>query len=314
MNIVRFAIITAAAIGGTAFSQEPFNLPVPPPPMHDGNVMLYMQKGPMSAGPDVTFLSAEFGMEGKVVKGAPYSAQAVTEFTQTLADGNRISRNNTSSVARDSDGRTRREHSLGAIGPFAPSVEAPKMVSIHDPVAGKTYMLDVNMKTASVMPELPHLATEAMAGVHVGHAAGVQLSDQMVTAHAGAVGAAGPVGAFHISVLGKEDDASVKTESLGSQTIQGVNATGTRTIRTIAAGQIGNDRPIEITRETWYSPELQITVMSKTSDPRTGDSVYRLTNVDRSEPPAAQFVVPSDYTVKDSKAIFTTGAAVKVQP
>ena len=306
MNCIRFAIIIAGAMGGTAFSQEPLSLPPLPPPPHDGNAVFYMQRGPLTGGPDVTFVSAEFGMEGKVVKGAPYSAQAVTEFTQTLADGNRISRSTSSSVARDSEGRTRREHSLGAIGPFSTSGEAPKMVSIHDPVTGKNYMLDVNTKTANVMPDLPpHLPPEEMAAMPAGHMAGAQ---QVVTAHAGAIGA------FHLSVAGKEDEASVKSESLGSQTIAGVNATGTRTTRTIAAGQIGNDRPIEITRETWYSPELQITVMSKTSDPRTGDSVYRLTNVDRSEPPAAQFVVPSDYTVKDSKAIFTTGAAVKVQP
>jgi len=305
MNIVPPVLILAGSIASAAFAQEPFDLPVPPPP-HAGPNFLYMQKGPMTAGPDFAFVSAEFGMEAKVVKGAPYSAQAVTEFTQVLADGNRISRTNASSVARDSEGRTRREHSLGAIGPFAAANDAPKMVSIHDPVAGKNYMLDANTKTANVLPDLPpHLAPEGMPALHAGHVAGAQ---EIVTAQAGAIQA------FHISVSGKDTDANVKTESLGSQTIAGVNATGTRTTRTIAAGEIGNDRPIEITRETWYSPELQITVMSKTSDPRTGDSVYKLTSIDRSEPSPALFAVPGDYTVKEGKAVFMSGPNVKALP
>jgi hypothetical protein len=297
MNILRCAIILAAAIGGTAFGQEPFDLPIPPPP-HDGNAMYFVHKEGAMAGPDVTFVHAEFGMEGKVVKGAPYSAQAVTEFTQTLSDGNRINRTSTSSVARDSEGRTRREQSLGAIGPFAASGAAPKIVSIHDPVAGKNYMLDANTKTANLMPGLP---PGEMAKVHGGAIASFQSGIATFQMHVADTG-----------VPGKE--ANAKAESLGSQMINGVNAQGTRTTHTIAAGEIGNDRPIEITRETWYSSELQVTVMSKTSDPRSGETVYRLTNIDRTEPPAALFVVPSDYTVKEGKALFTTGAAVKVQP
>jgi len=309
MNILRCAIILAAAIGGTAFGQEPFDLPVPPPP-HDGNAMYFVHKDGAMAGPDVTFVHAEFGMEGKVVKGAPYSAQGVTEFTQTLADGNRINRTSTSSVARDSEGRTRREQSLGAIGPFAASGAAPKIVSIHDPVAGKNYMLDANTKTANLMPGLPpHLPPPGeMAKVHAGAIASFQSGIATFQMHVADTG-----------VPAKE--ANAKTESLGSQMINGVNAQGTRTTHTIAAGEIGNDRPIEITRETWYSPELQVTVMSKTSDPRSGETVYKVTNIDRTEPPAALFVVPSDYTVKEGKALFTTGgpanfttgAAVKVQ-
>jgi hypothetical protein len=305
MHHFRSAIIIAAAISATALAQEQLSLPPLPAP-HDSN-FFYFQRGPMTAGPDVTFMSAEFGMEAKVVKGAPYSAQAVTEFTQTLADGNRINRTTTSSVARDSEGRTRREHSLGAIGPFAPSAEAPKLVAIHDPVSGKNYTLDANTKTAHVLPELPQ-HPDAMGGgvVREIHAASVQTSGEIVTGHAEAIGA------VHIAVAGKDDEKNAKSESLGTQMIAGVNASGTRTTRTIPAGQIGNDRPIEITRETWYSPELQITVMSKTSDPRTGDSVYKLTNIDRSEPSPALFVVPSDYTVREGKGIFMSGPNVKV--
>ena len=79
--------------------------------------------------------------------------------------------------------------------------------------------------------------------------------------------------------------------------IQGVNATGKRVTRTVAAGVAGNDRAIQVTTETWYSPDLQMVVMSKTSDPRFGESVYQLTNITRAEPDASLFAVPSGYTV-----------------
>jgi hypothetical protein len=86
-------------------------------------------------------------------------------------------------------------------------------------------------------------------------------------------------------------------EDLGMQTIEGVSAEGTRTTVTIPAGQIGNDKPIVTETERWYSPELQVTVMTKRTDPRTGTNTYKLTNINRSEPAPALFQVPSDYTV-----------------
>jgi hypothetical protein len=89
----------------------------------------------------------------------------------------------------------------------------------------------------------------------------------------------------------------VTTTSLGTQTISGVAAEGTRTVRTIPAGQIGNEKPIELVTERWYSSELQTDVLIKRTDPRGGTSLFQLTNVVRSEPDAALFQVPSDYTV-----------------
>src|SRR6266851_9468698 len=96
-------------------------------------------------------------------------------------------------------------------------------------------------------------------------------------------------------------NANAKTESLGTQTIEGVNAEGTRTARTIPAGEMGNEKPITIVSERWYSTDLQMDVRSAHSDPRFGDTTYTLTNIQRSEPDASLFVVPSDYTVKQGK-------------
>jgi hypothetical protein len=84
--------------------------------------------------------------------------------------------------------------------------------------------------------------------------------------------------------------------------VQGVKAEGTRSTLIIPAGEIGNVLPIEIVDETWYSPDLQIKVMTRHSDPRTGDTIYRLTNIRRSEPSRSLFEVPSDYRVIDKSA------------
>ena len=88
-------------------------------------------------------------------------------------------------------------------------------------------------------------------------------------------------------------------ENLGKQTIEGVEAEGTRSTITIPAGEIGNERPIEIVSERWYSPELQMVVMTRHSDPRTGEMTYKLTNINRTEPAKSLFEVPSDYTIKE---------------
>ena len=85
--------------------------------------------------------------------------------------------------------------------------------------------------------------------------------------------------------------------------IQGVSAQGKRVTRAIPAGKEGNEKEIDIVTETWYSPDLQVVVMSKTSDPRFGDSVYQLNAITRTEPDPALFAVPSDYTVKEGRAL-----------
>ncbi len=78
--------------------------------------------------------------------------------------------------------------------------------------------------------------------------------------------------------------ANAITESLGTQVTDGLNTEGTRYTSTIAAGEIGNAKPITVVSEQWYSSELQMVVASKRSDPRFGDVTYTLTNIQRSEP------------------------------
>jgi len=273
-----------------------------------------------------TFISSEMSLGGKVVKGSPYSAEAVTESVQTLADGNRIVRKNTAQLYRDSEGRTRREQTLNLIGPYTPAGEAPRTVLIHDPVSGVSYSLNPQERTARKLTvvrvdnvKLPGIAPqqgtdaqrralESAEHKRVLEQGFVYQTAPMVP---GAVGVGVGGGSNVYFYAGRGDDRETKTEALGKQMVEGVEAEGTRTTITIPAGQIGNEQPIEIVNERWYSNELQAVVKTVSSDPRTGTTTYRLTNVQRSEPSATLFQVPSDYTVQEGPAVFGTGPRVR---
>ncbi len=223
-------------------------------------------QGPRHRGPggDFALERAEFGISNKVVQGAPYSAQATTQFTQALANGDHIQRTTTALVARDSQGRTRTERSFGAIGALSAGPGAGRTVMIFDPVAGKSYVLDPASKTFR-STEIP---ASRLANAKTRPARNL---------------------------------TSAKTEDLGTQVIQGVTAQGTRVTRAIPAGQEGNEKEIDIVTEIWHSADLQAVVMSKTSDPRYGESVYQLTGIARAEPDPALFAVPSDYAVREGR-------------
>ena len=110
-------------------------------------------------------------------------------------------------------------------------------------------------------------------------------------------------GATYVFKTKPGSNANEVKEQLGKQNIEGVEAEGTRTTVTIPAGEIGNERPIEIVSERWYSPELQLVVMTRHSDPRFGETTYKLTNINRTEPAKSLFEVPSDYTIKEGPGI-----------
>jgi hypothetical protein len=84
---------------------------------------------------------------------------------------------------------------------------------------------------------------------------------------------------------------------LGNRQIAGIETTGRRAVTPIPAGRVGNARPQEIVDERWASPELNVVIYARTSDPVTGVFEYRLTNINRAEPSPDLFVVPPDYTM-----------------
>jgi hypothetical protein len=238
------------------------------------------------------------GMEfsDKLVKGAPFSAQATTVTDQTLADGNHIHQQNDATLYRDSQGRTRRETTLGGLGPWsATEAETKPVVMINDPVAGVHYMLHPDERRAIQMP-LPETAPPLKA-----EGSKIAVEDKVFVAPVPPPGTTAG-GEVHMFYHRLGDEPNSESEPLGTQMIEGVKAEGKRITSTIPAGAFGNDQPIRIVTERWYSPELQMVVMSKRSDPRVGETTFRLSNINRAEPAATLFQVPADYTVEQAPA------------
>lgn len=313
----------------------------------------------------------------KVVKGAPYSAEMVTETTQSLADGNTIGRRKAGRVYRDSEGRTRQETAAEGKEPT---------VFINDPVEGKHIVLTPGAKRAVVTSRSRHKERQVfrVSGTEVRIEDGTVSVDGTVVApgkveltsksgkkvvvdggrvfidgkemnieaprHVVVNKVQGPDGTtreeVRVQIVRRGDglpDTPVPpvppvppaspgdksavpvppvppvppipgihtmrfestahlgkgvTTQLGAKQFDGVRAEGKSTVWTIPAGKIGNRNPINVTSETWYSPELQVTVRSRYHDPRTGETVYRLANIRRNEPSADLFKVPEDYKVK----------------
>jgi hypothetical protein len=292
---------------------------------------------------------SRIGVESRITRGAPYSAEAITETTQVLSDGNRIARKSVTRIFRDSEGRTRRENVSAATGEVM-------TINISDPVGESTYVLYPQTKiahrngvvmvgpggrgtargsvepgsTSVVVPSRlpdgspsvyvgdPNLekarkaeveakaAAAAAAGGGGGGVGGATAAGSAVGARGGGGGGRGGMVAVAPEALPATAPAMVrvgpegKKEELGQQMVEGVLATGTRSTTTIAAGSIGNVKPIVIVSEQWYSDDLKVLVMTKHSDPRSGETTYRLTNIIQGEPHRSLFEVPPDYTLQDS--------------
>jgi hypothetical protein len=209
----------------------------------------------------------------KVVTGVPYSATATDQSSQALVDGNTIQRTTTAQVARDSRGRTYTQQTMTG-GPWAAEGSPKTVVFISDPVAGYSYVLHPEKKVAIRRPtRTPREGT----------------------------GSSTKFGGRPHHGPGSEKD--VTETNLGAKDISGVGtAQGKSITHTIPAGEIGNAQPIVSTSEIWYSPDLQIVVSSKRNDPRTGESTYTLSNIQRAEPNPSLFQVPSDYTIQDASS------------
>jgi hypothetical protein len=255
---------------------------------------------------------------GGPIVGSPYSAVAVTENVQTLADGNRIVQKHSEKMYRDGQGRERSETTPASGEGFT--------AAISDPVAKTGYTLNSQTRTArqtpakvffnlSVSPSPEQAAREdelkaltaqlktieveaaARAALEAALSAGGSGGRSGGPAVAGGAGGRGGPGG-----RGSAGTAlNTVTEDLPPQNMEGVYATGKRTTRTIPAGRIGNEKDIVVVEEVWYSPDLQMNVMTKHSDPRTGENTYRLTNINRAEPDPSLFQVPPDYTVIGKK-------------
>jgi hypothetical protein len=222
-----------------------------------------------------------FNLAGRAtVTGAPFSGTEMVTHQETLADGNQITHQAQSTISRDSQGRVRIDRIAGSANPAASHGTAPDssngpgqtLVTIFDPVAGYSYVLNTSTMTAMRMA-IPSPST---------------------------VGQSTDGASQSGSKRGKGNRPAPQREDLGSQVVNGVSATGTRITATIPAGAMGNQQAIQSVREVWTATDLKIPVLVKATDPH-GNTVAQVTNIVQGEPDSSLFQVPTGYTMTDSK-------------
>jgi hypothetical protein len=215
-----------------------------------------------------------FAEEPPQTTGVPFSAVATTQSVTAFADGNRIVRTNVVRYFRDGKGRTRTERGDGP----------NRLISINDPVSGARYI---------VRPAIKAVVAYKISGGGPIPAAlnGAPADDD--TAQFGLLGFGMRLGA------GPDTEASSSTTSLGQQTVNGVAATGSRLVRNIPGGVLGNEKPITSTLDRWINADLGIPVQVVQKSSIGGQLTLNLGNIVRAEPDAALFAPPADYSRKE---------------
>ena len=261
----------------------------------------------------LAFVHGELGGR-EIVKNAPYSAEAVSESVQVLTDGNRIVKQTRTQIARDSFGRTRQEKK---------SSGGRTIAYVFDPIEGRSFVMDPERRTVMRIPRVPLPPIPPVPPVPPAPGvapvppvpptppeaggSGLTTNRVVIRRHGEVVRddmdvhviriprGEGPMhGAPTALTLPLGPGGKGETRSMGTRDFGGVKAEGKQTMHTIPAGEIGNEKPIVITSERWFSPELHVVVLARTLDPRVGETSYRLTNLKREEPAADLFKPPAD--------------------
>lgn len=194
----------------------------------------------------------------RLVTGAPYSAMGTSQTISTDANGSKVVRQNTVRVWRDSDGRTRSEFELTSIGGPTPLEINSRLTVIDDPAARERYVLrpDGQVITVAIAP--------------------CRAANEPDTT----------VGPPRPARLPMKVSRPVK---LGERQVDGETVTGSRVEATIPAGAMGNEQPVKMSAEQWYGKDLKVVVEATYKDPRTGETRYKLREIQRDEPDASLF-------------------------
>lgn len=306
MKQMIFALLAVTAIAASAHAQQAstyvFERTVSPDQAPQVSTYTFERRVASDQAPQVLLDKIRIGegqivVESRTTPNAPYAGETTNESVQVLPDGNRIVHRTVTRVYRDAAGRTRRE-TLDADGQVI-------LIAINDPTTGVSVVIDPRSNKVSrssvvtYSSMLPHEGG-ALTSVHsTGSTALFITSEDKAQAEgeikarvkvAEPAGVAG--GTFWVASTGAVAKGETTKDDLGQQTFDGVAATGTRTTTLIPAGAVGNEQPIKIVSEEWFSPELQVLVLTKHSDPRSGETTYRLANIIRGEQPKSLFEAP----------------------
>lgn len=213
--------------------------------------------------PNARFVAAELRFGDKMIPGQPFSADVVIEDTRRLFDGTTVTKQRRGAIYRDSQGRTRREQPLEPVGGF-------NIVGSDNKPLSLVFINDFVGKTQTFLDLNNKVARTSRLGPQP-------------------------------RPFEKDQPKDAKTESLGTRTIEGVRVEGTKTTFEIPVGHLGNDKPIAVITESWFSPELRVIVMSRHVDPLAGEHVFKLVNLRRGEPSAEFFSIPAGFRVEDNE-------------
>ncbi len=211
--------------------------------------------------PNGKFIAAELRFGDKLIKDHPFSAEILIEDTRRLFDGSTVTKQIRGATYRDGEGRTRREQPLEMVG-------------------------GVSLLGNDNKPQMLVFINDFPAGSQIF----LDLGNRVARKSDLGTGQ-GPL------EPGQPDGA--KTESLGTKLIEGVSTEGTRVTFEIPVGRVGNDKPIHVVSERWFSPELQVLVMSKDLDPIAGEHVFKLVNIRRAEPASELFAIPTGFKIEN---------------
>jgi hypothetical protein len=216
------------------------------------------------------------------ITGRPYAATETLE--ETLPNGTHLLLSSTV-LARDSMARMRTERTISGATGFL-------VIEIQDPVAGYLYVFDPPHQTAH------------------------RVAASIATYAAPKMPRPCPAGPEGKTFAGMHDGITSTNESLGRRDIQGVSACGERITQTYPAGSMfGNDRPVDVTSETWSAfDELGKIILITHSEPRGGGTASGLKNVHLEEPDAALFRPPAGFRIVDETGAFVIELARPPNP
>jgi hypothetical protein len=251
----------------------------------------------MSGDSNVSF-PADLNFERQTVKGAPFSADLITDTVQVLPNGKNVTRQTVSTIFRDKEGRTRVEQTKAPPMSMVENLAMYKTIMISDPVSKQIYNLQPSSRIAYKSTRIDLASRRRPSAASASAGGGGNSKDSRASADPAQSSVRGPSSEPANAKEAAGQNSDIRKESLGKTMIEGVEAEGTRTIQTKSVGVAGNNIPVEIIDEKWYSPAMKMFILIKHSETNKGETTYRFTNIVRTEPEASLFQVPVDYKVQ----------------